>query len=78
MRIAAGLPFTLAVYPQAEHGIALFEIAPGSGERWSTRYSPGYFAMMREFARDGVLDGVYGDVEITVAAAPDESPPPRP
>jgi pimeloyl-ACP methyl ester carboxylesterase len=63
--IAAGLPFTLALYPQAEHGMTLFEIAPGSGERLSTRYAPGYFAMMRDFARDGKLKGTYGDAEIT-------------
>lgn len=62
--IAEGLPFTLALFPQAEHGMTLFEIAPGSGERLSTRYAPGYFAMMRDFARDGGLKGVYGDAKI--------------
>ena len=63
--IADHLPFTLAVYPQAEHGMTLFETAAGSGERSSTRYAPGYFAMMRDYARDGALTGVYGDVELT-------------
>ena len=63
--IAEGLPFTLALYPQAEHGMTLFEVAAGSGERLSTRYAPGYFAMIRDFARDGGLKGVYGDAEIT-------------
>ena len=63
--IADDLPFTLAVYPRAEHGITLFEIAPGSGERLSTRYAPGYLAMLRDFARDGGLNGLYGDAEIT-------------
>jgi uncharacterized protein len=62
--IAEGLPFTLAVYPQAEHGMTLFEVAPGSAERLSTRYAPGYFAMIRDFARDGALKGVYGDAAI--------------
>ena len=62
--IADGLPFTLAVYPQAEHGMTLFEIAAGSGERLSTRYAPGYFAMIRDFARDGGLTERYGDAEI--------------
>ena len=62
--IAEGLPFTLAVYPQAEHGMTLFEVAAGSGERLSTRYAPGYFAMIRDFARDGGLKGVYGDAAI--------------
>lgn len=63
--IGEGLPFTLAVYPQAEHGMTLFEIAADSGERLSTRYAPGYFAMIRDFARDGRLKDVYGDAEIT-------------
>jgi dienelactone hydrolase len=62
--IGAGLPFTLAVYPQAEHGMTLFEIAAGSRERLSTRYATGYFAMIRDFARDGGLKGVYGDAQI--------------
>ncbi|MGH8139262.1 MAG: alpha/beta hydrolase family protein [Steroidobacteraceae bacterium] len=61
--IADDLPFTLAVYPGAEHGMTLFETAAG-GERLSTRYAPGYFAMIRDFARDGGLKGVYGDAEI--------------
>jgi hypothetical protein len=47
--------------------MTLFEIASDSGERLSTRYAPGYFAMMRDFARDGRLNGVYGDAEITRA-----------
>jgi pimeloyl-ACP methyl ester carboxylesterase len=62
--IADGLPFMLSVYPQAEHGMTLFEIAPGTGERLSTRFAPGYFAMIRDFAREGRLKGVYGDAEI--------------
>jgi len=62
--IADDLPFTLAVYPRAEHGMTLFEIAAGSGERLSTRYAPHYFAMIRDFARYGELKGVYGDAEI--------------
>jgi dienelactone hydrolase len=63
--IAEGLPFTLAVYPQAEHGMTLFEVAAGSGERLSIRYAPQYFAMVRDFARYGELKGVYGDAELT-------------
>lgn len=63
--IADGLPFTLAVYPRAEHGNTLFETAAGSGERLSTRYAPKYFAMIRDFARYGELRGVYGDAELT-------------
>jgi pimeloyl-ACP methyl ester carboxylesterase len=65
--VAEGLPFTLAIYPQAEHGMTLFEVAAGTGERTSTRYAPGYFLMIRDFARDGGLKGVYGDAKITTS-----------
>jgi len=62
--IAAGKPFTLAYYSSAEHGITLFETA-ADGTRLSTRYAPGYFRMIRDFARDGRLHGKYGDAELT-------------
>lgn len=62
--IAGGKPFTLALYPHAEHGMTLFDMTP-KGERISTRYAPGYFAMMCDFARDGRLHGTYGDAELT-------------
>lgn len=62
--IAAGRPFTLALNPGAEHGMTLFETKP-DGERVDTRFAPGYFDMMRDFARDGYLRGRYGDAEIT-------------
>ena len=58
-----GSPFTLAYYPAAEHGITLFESK--DGERVSTRYASGYFRMIRDFARDGRLQGSYGDAEVT-------------
>ena len=61
--IADGRPFTLAVYPHAEHGMTLFETS-SDGKRVSTRYAPGYFAMIRDFARDGRLNGKYGDAEL--------------
>ncbi|MBV8681745.1 MAG: prolyl oligopeptidase family serine peptidase, partial [Caulobacteraceae bacterium] len=64
--IETGRPFTLADYPDAEHGMTLFETAP-NGERLSTRYVPGYFAMMRDFIRDGRLQGAYGDAILTGA-----------
>lgn len=67
--IADGQPFTLALYPQAEHGMTLFEIAP-NGERVSTRFAPGYFAMIRDFAREGRLSNTYSDAEITAAQEP--------
>ena len=59
-----GKPFTLALYPGAEHGMTLFEKAP-NGERVDTRFAPGYFEMMRDFARDGRLTHGYGNAEIT-------------
>jgi pimeloyl-ACP methyl ester carboxylesterase len=65
---AAGLPFTLAWYPRAEHGMTLFETA-ADGSRVSTRYAEGYLRMIRDFARDGKLHGSYGDAEVTAPAA---------
>ncbi|HEX3665491.1 MAG TPA: alpha/beta hydrolase [Rhizomicrobium sp.] len=62
--ITDGRPFTLALYPHAEHGMTLFDTAP-NGDRISTRYAAGYFTMMRDFARDGRLRGTYGDAELT-------------
>ncbi|HEV2596907.1 alpha/beta hydrolase family protein [Sphingopyxis sp.] len=62
--IDAGKPFTLAVYPQAEHGITLFETAP-DGARVSTRFAEGYFAMMRDFIKDGGIGADYGDARIS-------------
>jgi hypothetical protein len=61
--IGEGKPFTLAYYPRAEHGMTLFEIG-ADGSRTSTRYAEGYFRMMRDFARDGRLQGRYGDAEL--------------
>jgi uncharacterized protein len=57
--IAEGKPITLALFPHAEHGMTEYEIAL-DGERVSTRYAPAYFAMMRDFARNGQLSGSYG------------------
>jgi pimeloyl-ACP methyl ester carboxylesterase len=61
--IAEGKPITLAVFPHAEHGMTEYEIA-SDGERISTRYAPGYFNMMRDFARSGRLSGSYGSSEV--------------
>ena len=63
--IAAGRPLTLAYYSAAEHGMTLFETT-ADGSRVSTRYAPGYFAMIRDFARDGHLRGTYGDAQLTL------------
>jgi uncharacterized protein len=62
--IGDGLPFTLAYYPGAEHGMTLFETG-SDGSRVSTRYASGYFRMIRDFARDGQLHGSYGDAKLT-------------
>jgi dienelactone hydrolase len=61
--IVLGRPITLALYPGAEHGMTEYETG-SDGERVSTRYSAGYFAMMRDFARTGRLRGSYGSSSI--------------
>jgi len=66
--IAEDRPFTLAYYPHAEHGMTLFE-SKADGTRVSTRYAPGYFAMMRDFIRDGRLHDRYGDSVVTAQRA---------
>jgi uncharacterized protein len=66
--IAQRHPFTVAYYPKAQHGIMLFETG-ADGSRVSTRIAPGYFRMIRDFARDGRLHGSYGDAELTPPAA---------
>ena len=58
--IAQGRPITLAMFPHADHGIYEYETKP-DGERVSTRNPDGYFAMMRDFIRDGQLANRYGD-----------------
>jgi hypothetical protein len=65
--IDGGRPFTLVIYPQADHGMTLFEAAAGNGEHLSTRYVPDYFAMIRDYARDGRLHSACGDAAITKA-----------
>lgn len=62
--IADGLPYRLALYPNAEHGMTLFEKTP-QGKRLSTRYPDGYFRLIRDFAVHGRIDGHYGDARIT-------------
>lgn len=62
--ISAGKDYTLAIYPGAEHGMTEYELAP-DGTRISTRYAPGYFAMMRDFIRDGRIGERYGNAQVT-------------
>ncbi|MFC5490710.1 alpha/beta hydrolase [Dokdonella soli] len=62
--IAEGRDYTVAYYKNAEHGITLFEV-DATGERISTRYAPGYFQLIRDFALHGTVSGQYGDAELT-------------
>lgn len=73
--ITNGLPFTLAYYPRAEHGMTLFETG-ADGSRISTRYAAGYLKMIRDFARDGQLHGSYGDAELTTRLRAGPAAPP--
>jgi alpha-beta hydrolase superfamily lysophospholipase len=70
--IAEKKPITLALFPHAEHGMTEYEVA-SNGERVSTRYAPGYFAMIRDFARNGQLSGSYGS---SVVVKPNVKSPP--
>jgi pimeloyl-ACP methyl ester carboxylesterase len=62
--VADGKNFTIAYYKNAEHGMTYFDV-DAKGERISTRYAPGYFHLMRDFAVDGALKGNYADAELT-------------
>jgi dienelactone hydrolase len=62
--IAQGKDYAVAIYPGAEHGMTEYEL-DAKGERLSTRYAPGYFQMMADFARDGHIGGHYGNAELT-------------
>ncbi|MDO9368678.1 MAG: alpha/beta hydrolase [Sphingopyxis sp.] len=66
--IKGGKPITLAVFPKAEHGMTEFDTAP-DGTRISTRYTPGYFRLLIDYAKGGKLATTYGDAEITLPAA---------
>jgi pimeloyl-ACP methyl ester carboxylesterase len=66
---AQGRPITLAIFPHAEHGIYEFETKP-DGERVDTRNADGYFAMLRDFARDGRLKGPYSASIVTSPKLP--------
>ena len=66
---AQGRPITLAIFPHAEHGIYEFE-TKADGERDDTRNADGYFAMLRDFARDGRLKGPYGTSIVTSPKLP--------
>jgi uncharacterized protein len=56
---ADGKPIVTAVFPHAGHGIYEYETKT-DGTRVSTRNSDGYFAMMRDFIRNGRIGTHYG------------------
>jgi dienelactone hydrolase len=62
--IAAGRDYTLAIYPGAEHGMTEY-VLDANGERSSTRFAPGYFRMMADFARYGRIREHFGFAVIT-------------
>ena len=62
--IAAGKSYTLAIFPGAEHGMTEYELQP-DGSRVSTRFSPGYFRMMRDYILTGSVRERYGKADIT-------------
>jgi dienelactone hydrolase len=62
--ITAGKQYTLAIYPGAEHGMTEYQLKP-DGTRVSTRFADGYFAMMRDFIRDGKIGSRYGKATLT-------------
>ncbi len=64
--IAQGRPITLAMFPHADHGIYEYETTL-DGKRVSTRNADGYFAMMRDFVRNGRIADRYGDSTIVPA-----------
>ena len=70
--IAEGKQISLALFPHAEHGMTEYEVA-SNGERVSTRYAPSYFTMMRDFARNGQVSGIYGSSVVVKAKV---NPPP--
>ena len=61
--IAQGKPYTLAVYPGAEHGMTEYEI-DATGDRVSTRFAPGYFQMMADFILNDRIKDHYGNAAI--------------
>jgi pimeloyl-ACP methyl ester carboxylesterase len=60
---AAGKPVTIAMFPGAEHGMTEYETA-ADGTRVSTRYSPGYYEILRDYAR-GRLAERYGRARLS-------------
>jgi pimeloyl-ACP methyl ester carboxylesterase len=63
--IKEGRNYSIAFYKHAEHGMTYFDVS-AAGERLSTRYAPGYFELIRDFAVHGAISGHYGDAELTL------------
>jgi len=72
--IGQGRPITLAIFAHAEHGIYEYETT-ADGTRLSTRNPDGYFAMMRDFIRDGRLGERATTGNATVTRPPRDAQP---
>lgn len=59
-----GKPIVTAVFPDADHGMYEFEIGT-DGERVSTRQPDGYFRLMVDFIRGGMLRPSYGEAVLS-------------
>jgi pimeloyl-ACP methyl ester carboxylesterase len=59
-------PITIAVFPNADHGIVEFETKP-DGERVSTRRAAGYFDLMVAYIQGKALQAAYGTAELAPA-----------
>ncbi len=64
---AQGRPITVLEYPDADHGMVLFEDDP-SGRRTLLGNPPGYFQAVLDWARTGELTGTYGKGRLLVQA----------
>lgn len=65
--IAEGRDIELVEFANTEHGILEF-VETESG-RQSTRYADGYFQLLGDWARDGRLEGPYGQAVLTPSPA---------
>jgi len=62
LRTLRGKPISIAMFPGAEHGITEYEVGADGG-RASTRYAPGYFELLADYAR-GRVRGAYGRARV--------------
>jgi hypothetical protein len=66
---AAGRPITVLEFPDTDHGIVRYETAE-DGTRTSLGYAPGYYQAVLDWAREGRLEGTYGDGRLLTRYAP--------